>query len=188
MIVKLRGPGRASLLHNLTQVHDLDVARRVGGAGAFVLHSRSKNISRLIQELSARSDVAYAEPNFVVHADALPNDSSLGELWGLRNSGQTILGVPGTAGADISASAAWEISTGSAVNVVAVVDSGIDYTHPDLATTSNGGNEPRGDVHTNGMESGWSLFRRSIVGAYPHLSEKHLPAYLDEAAFRFNNR
>jgi transposase-like protein len=46
----------------------------------------------------------------------------------------------------------------------------------------------RGDVHTNGMESGWSLFKRSIVGAYHHLSEKHLPAYLDEAAFRFNNR
>lgn len=46
----------------------------------------------------------------------------------------------------------------------------------------------RGDVHTNGIESAWSLFKRSIVGAYHHLSEKHLPSYLDEAAFRFNNR
>jgi transposase-like protein len=44
------------------------------------------------------------------------------------------------------------------------------------------------DVHTNTMESVWSLFKRSIVGSYHHMSERHLPAYLDEVAFRFNNR
>jgi transposase-like protein len=46
----------------------------------------------------------------------------------------------------------------------------------------------RGDVTTNGIESAWSLLKRSIVGSYHQLSEKHLPAYLDEFAFRFNNR
>ena len=46
----------------------------------------------------------------------------------------------------------------------------------------------RGDVHTNGIEGVWSLFKRSIVGSYHQLSTKHLPAYLDEMAFRFNNR
>jgi transposase-like protein len=46
----------------------------------------------------------------------------------------------------------------------------------------------RGDVHTNTAESVWSLFKRSIVGSYHQLSVKHLPAYLDEMAFRFNNR
>lgn len=45
-----------------------------------------------------------------------------------------------------------------------------------------------GDVHTNTVESVWSLFDRSVVGAYHKLSVKHLPAYLDEAAFRWNNR
>ena len=45
-----------------------------------------------------------------------------------------------------------------------------------------------GDVHTNTCESVWSLFDRSILGAYHKLSVKHLPAYVDEAAFRFNNR
>jgi transposase-like protein len=44
------------------------------------------------------------------------------------------------------------------------------------------------DVHTNTMESVWSLFKRSIVGSYHHMSARHLPAYLDEVAFRFNNR
>ena len=46
----------------------------------------------------------------------------------------------------------------------------------------------RGDVHTNGIESAWSLLKRSIVGSYHQLSAKHLPAYLDEMEWRFNNR
>ncbi len=46
----------------------------------------------------------------------------------------------------------------------------------------------RGLVHTNSIEGVWSLFKRSVVGTYHQLSVKHLPAYLDEMAFRFNNR
>jgi transposase-like protein len=46
----------------------------------------------------------------------------------------------------------------------------------------------RGDVTTNGIESAWSLLKRSIVGSYHQLSAKHLQAYADEFAFRFNNR
>lgn len=40
----------------------------------------------------------------------------------------------------------------------------------------------------NTIESVWSLFKRSIIGSYHHISVKHLPAYLDELEFRFNNR
>jgi transposase-like protein len=43
-------------------------------------------------------------------------------------------------------------------------------------------------VHTNTVEGVWLLLKRSIVGSYHQLSVKHLPAYLDEMAFRFNNR
>jgi len=46
----------------------------------------------------------------------------------------------------------------------------------------------RANVHTNSVEGVWSLLKRSIVGSYHQLSAKHLPAYLDETAFRFNNR
>lgn len=46
----------------------------------------------------------------------------------------------------------------------------------------------RGDVHTNTVEGVWSLFKRSVVGSYHHMSVKHLPAYLDEMEWRFNNR
>jgi len=46
----------------------------------------------------------------------------------------------------------------------------------------------RADVHTNTVEGVWSLFKRSIVGSYHQLSAKHMDSYLDEMAFRFNNR
>ena len=45
-----------------------------------------------------------------------------------------------------------------------------------------------GDVHTNGIESVWSLLKRSIIGSYHKVSIKHLDAYLDELEHRFNNR
>ena len=46
----------------------------------------------------------------------------------------------------------------------------------------------RGDVHTNSIENVWSLLDRSIMGAFHHVSAKHLDRYLDELEFRFNNR
>jgi transposase-like protein len=46
----------------------------------------------------------------------------------------------------------------------------------------------RADVHTNTVEGVWSLFKRSIVGSYHQLSAKHMDSYLDEMAWRFNNR
>jgi transposase-like protein len=46
----------------------------------------------------------------------------------------------------------------------------------------------RGQIHTNTVESAWSLFDRAVMGSYHKLSVKHMPAYLDEFAFRFNNR
>ncbi len=74
-------------------------------------------------------DVLYAEPNYIVRATNTPDDARYGELWGLLNSGQ----LGGTPGADIDAPLAWDITTGSSSVVVAVIDTGIDYNHPDLS-------------------------------------------------------
>ena len=74
----------------------------------------------------------YAEPNFIVRMISEPNDPQYSQLWALKNIGQVFEGLAGVAGADIHAVPAWNISLGSTDNVVAVIDTGIDYTHPDL--------------------------------------------------------
>lgn len=82
----------------------------------------------VIEQLSSSGAVAYAEPNYIQSIDAVPDDPSFNDLWGLHNEGQS----SGTADADIDALEAWGIETGSQDVVVAVIDTGIDYNHIDL--------------------------------------------------------
>lgn len=108
-----------------------------------------ETVAGAVSEFSARPDVAYAEPDYVVRSaawfdtDAAGDDPirdyfyAVGELWGLNNNGKdlTYTGSPSTAGkadADIDAPAAWTVTTGDMGVSVAVIDSGVDYTHPDL--------------------------------------------------------
>jgi subtilisin family serine protease len=112
---------------------DADQIEAVGAGRLFRVRSRSINLVALLARLAARSDVALVEPNYIVRTTAQPNDAHFGELWGLQNSGQSVNGTPGVPGADIHATAAWDLSVGSTDTVVAVIDTGIDYTHPDLS-------------------------------------------------------
>lgn len=82
-----------------------------------------------LQALNANPNVELAEPNYIYRINRTPNDPKLGDLWGLKNSAQK----GGRLGMDIGAENAWEIETGSTNVVVAVIDTGLDYTHPDLA-------------------------------------------------------
>lgn len=136
VLVKFRAAPLISIIQ-AEAAENVDQAAEIGSIGVLRFHSASKSVASLIGDLSARADVEYAEPNYIVHAfqgvAAVPNDPRFGDLYGLRNTGQPILGVAGKPGADISAVSAWDISTGARSAVVTVVDTGIDYTHPDLA-------------------------------------------------------
>ncbi len=105
----------------------------VGDGRVWRVRSRSRSVGALLNALAARRDVVYAEPNYILHTTREPDDPRFPELWGLRNIGQVVGGVPGTPGADVSAPAAWDVAIGSRTMVVGVVDTGIDYSHPDLA-------------------------------------------------------
>jgi subtilisin family serine protease/uncharacterized membrane protein len=134
VLVKFRYPLQASELAQVSGDAAADEMRPVGRRGAMLLRSRAMNVPALLARLRNRADVEYAEPNFIIQIGATPNDPSFNQLWGLHNTGQLInFFFPGVPGADIDAVRAWDLSTGSTGHVVAVIDTGVDYTHPDLA-------------------------------------------------------
>jgi subtilisin family serine protease len=109
------------------------VSEAVGSQGVRRLRSPWIETADLLADFQTHPDVEYAEPNYVITAAVTPNDSMFSSLWGLLNTGQSLGGQAGTSGADIGATTAWNYSTGSRSIVVGVVDTGIDYNHPDLA-------------------------------------------------------
>ena len=134
VLVKLREPLQQAQLAQMASGVDPESVEIVGRSGILRIRSKSLGAAALLAAFSRRAGVAYAEPNFVVHALTEPNDPQFPQLWGLKNVGQPVNGGPaGFSGADIGAADAWDLVLGSASNVVAVVDTGIDYTHSDLA-------------------------------------------------------
>ena len=95
------------------------------------------NADAIVAKYSSLPEVEYAEPNFEISLDEagplepiLPHDPQFNDQWALANSGQR----GGKQGADISATLAWATTIGSEDLVVAVLDSGVDYTHEDLVS------------------------------------------------------
>ena len=122
--------------------------------GRAYLHCRSgKTTVELLAELGRHPLVDVAVPNYLktVYAPSFPTDPDFTNLWGLRNTGQTVEGNAGTSDADIDYPEAWELSRASDASevIVAVIDTGVDYNHPDLAANvwTNPGEDP-----TNGVD------------------------------------
>jgi subtilisin family serine protease len=90
-------------------------------------------LAAAVAALGHDSQVRYAEPNGEVHAAGVPNDPGFSQQWGLSNTGQTVLGTRGTPGDDIDVLDAWTANVTGANVTVAEVDSGVDYSAPDLA-------------------------------------------------------
>jgi subtilisin family serine protease len=130
VLVRFRGtPNLARLRGDV----DAESDTLVGDGRVWHARSRSRNVQALIRQLAARPDVVYAEPNYILHSTVQPNDLRFPDLWNLLNVGQTVGGTPGTPGADIHANDTWDTTIGARTVLVGVVDTGVDYTHPDLA-------------------------------------------------------
>lgn len=110
----------------------MEIAKEFNHVGSIQLLTLPKGMSvhKAIRNLSEQPEVLYAEPNYVVVAHAIPNDAQFPSQWGLNNTKQ---GDYYTEDADIDAPEAWDLTTGNRNTVIAVIDSGVDYTHPDLS-------------------------------------------------------
>jgi serine protease len=107
-------------------------ARSLGGQGLYAAAvPAGRTVAESLAEFGRIPEVAYAEPDYRVYAERVPNDPRFrdGTLWGLHNAGQ----FGGKPDADIDAREAWNTITDASDVVVAVIDTGADYTHPDLA-------------------------------------------------------
>ncbi|MFN2533002.1 MAG: S8 family serine peptidase [Pyrinomonadaceae bacterium] len=136
LLVQFR-PGISELQKNIAaSSHGLQRKKVLrGGAGIEKLQLASgQNIETAALQLMLDPSVEFAEPNFLINKDQLattPDDPRFREQWALRNVGQE----SGQYGSDINAVGAWQTTTGMSSVVVAVIDSGIDFTHPDLLNT-----------------------------------------------------
>ncbi|HWC76728.1 MAG TPA: S8 family serine peptidase [Blastocatellia bacterium] len=121
-----------------------EIISRIGLDRTFVLKvDPGADIHELAARLRTDAGVEYAEPNYFIKlGSVIPDDPSFSIQWGLRNLGLGVTGYPATLDCDIKATEAWTINTGSPDVLVAVTDTGVDITHPDLAA----------NIYTNARE------------------------------------
>jgi len=126
--------GRAAAL-NFSSSKSLEKKEDLRKANISVLKIKdSKTVEEKIAELKNDPNIEYVEPNYRRYPTAIDsNDTYKNLLWGLDNTGQSVNGVSGTSDADIDAPEAWTINEGTNASIiVAVIDSGVAYNHPDL--------------------------------------------------------
>jgi subtilisin family serine protease len=154
-LVDSTGAQQALTRHSLAWQRQFAGFSRQWGKQTGLVHANNRTTAQLIAELRRDPVVETAEPNYLRWIDAgPPNDTYFTNLWALQNTGQTINGsfgtITGTAGDDIRFIPAWTLAQQPGTNrpVVAVIDTGVDYRHPDLAANiwTNTGEIPNNGV------------------------------------------
>lgn len=126
-----------------------DVAQSVQpvGFGVYsVILKPDVTVEQAILAYQQLPGMGFVEPDYIVTAEEVPNDPSFDSQWGLENSQLPVSGL----NADINAPFAWDGGTGTGATIVAVIDTGVDYTHPDLA--ANIWTNP-GEVANDGIDN-----------------------------------
>ncbi|MGE5175287.1 MAG: S8 family serine peptidase [Hyphomicrobiales bacterium] len=148
VIIKFRPGAAASSRGQIQRDLHAAVAHRFDFIGAEHWKLSGVSVEAAIARYAHNPNVVYIEPNYVLTADVAPNDPRYPEMYGLHNTGQT----GGTPGADISAQLAWDQFTGDPNLKVGVIDTGVDYNHPDLSANiwTNPGEIPGNGIDDDG--------------------------------------
>lgn len=129
----------------------------------YLLHvPLESDILSIVQEYASYPNVVYAEPNGIGTLCGIPNDTNFSKQWYLHNTGQEFKpGFHGTNDADIDAPEAWDIETGNHDVVIAIIDTGIDYTHPDLAANIWNNTD---EIPNNGVDDDHNEYIDDVMG------------------------
>jgi subtilisin family serine protease len=166
LLVKHKRSVRAAATQYYRTQWDINALRtfRVTGVQHVKL-PRGMTVETALEIYLGDPDVEYAEPNYYRRASVTPDDTYFNRLWGLHNTGQYVHGTSGTPDADIDAPEAWDITTGNSDIVIAIVDTGVDYSHPDLSDNmwSNTSETPDNGIDDDGNGyvddvRGWDFF------------------------------
>ena len=137
LIVRFRTDIPNVMLASARLSANLQTVERIGALDLELIAVEPGQEAALINELSANPLIAYVGPNYLAHIAGEPNDPAWWRQWNL---------------AQIGAAPAWDYSTGSSNSIIAVVDTGVDLSHPDLASKIvqgydfvNGDTDPRDD-------------------------------------------
>lgn len=162
ILVKFRTDTPALTANAALSAADATIARTFSLVPGLTHARTNQPLDRALAALRANPWVEYAEPDFVQRPLATtPNDSFYNLQWGLHNTGQSIRNITGVADADIDMPEAWDIIRNAPNTVIAVLDSGTQWSHPDLA--ANIWSNP-GEIAGNGVDDDGNGFIDDIRG------------------------
>jgi len=136
VLVKFKPSLSAIEIETIIAAYQTDKIKRIPKLDIYQLKvPESFSVEEAVYAYRMNPDVEYAEPNYIVHISATPNDLLFRDQYALNNTGQ-VIGVPGSptgrASADIKAPQAWEETKRTSGTIIAIVDTGVQLLHPDL--------------------------------------------------------